>query len=147
MIGVIGAASAGPVALREAQKAGALIAEAGAVLVCGGLGGVMKAACKGVKSAGGITIGILPGANASAANEYVDFVILTAMNHARNVIITNTAEAFIAIDGSYGTLSEIAFALKYGKPVAGINTHEVKGVIKVKDAKTAVKTVMALIKK
>jgi uncharacterized protein (TIGR00725 family) len=101
------------------------LAEAGAVLVCGGRGGVMEAACRGAKSANGLTIGILPGKSWSEANPYVDIPIVTGIGEARNAIITRTAQAVIAIGGSYGTLSEIAFALSFGTPVVGLGTWEV----------------------
>jgi len=88
------------------------------------MGGVMKAACRGAKSAGGLTIGILPGTNASEANPYVDIPIVTGLRCARNVIIARTAQAVIAVGGKYGTLSEIAFTLNFGKPVVGLGTWE-----------------------
>lgn len=100
-----------------AREVGRLIAKAGAILVCGGRGGVMEAACLGAVEEKGLTIGILPSADIREANPYVRIPIATGMGMGRNVIIAQTAQAFIAVDGQYGTLSEIAFALQLGKPV------------------------------
>lgn len=105
-----------------AEAVGRALADRGAVLVCGGLGGIMEAACRGAKSAGGLTIGILPGDDRRSANHYVDVPIVTGMGHARNVIVAKTAQAVIAIDGGYGTLSEIALALQNGIRVIGLGT-------------------------
>ena len=104
------------------------IASRGHILVCGGMGGVMEAACRGAKSVGGITVGILPGKSKDNANPYVDVPIITAMNHARNAIIVRTADAVIAIDGKYGTLSEIALAKAMDKPVVGLKTWDIMGI-------------------
>jgi len=117
VIGVIGAADASPGGLEKAYQVGRLIAQGGAVLACGGLGGAMEAASRGCFDAGGEVIGILPGDNAAAANPYITHPIVTAMGHARNVILVQTAAALIAIEGGYGTLSEIAIARKLGKPL------------------------------
>jgi len=94
----------------------------GAILVCGGLGGVMEAACKGAQSEGGVTIGILPGESRQAANPYVQIPIVTGIGYARNVAVVKSAQAVIAIGGNYGTLSEISHALQSGIPVIGLNT-------------------------
>ena len=123
IIGVIGANQPSNVTYRLAQEVGRKIAERGGVVVCGGLGGVMEAACKGAKEAGGLTIGILPGEEAKTANPYVDIPIVTGIGYARNIILVRTAESIIAMDGSYGTLSEIAHALQMGKPVIGIRSQ------------------------
>lgn len=117
MIGVIGASCASDSALEVARKVGECIANAGAVLVCGGLGGVMQAAAQGCFEAGGEVIGVLPGSDAQDANRFVTHAIPTNMGHARNTIIAHTAGVLIAIDGEYGTLSEAAIALKLGKRV------------------------------
>lgn len=130
MIGVIGAAEATAQESKTAEEVGREIAKQNGVLVCGGLGGVMEAACRGAKSEGGLTIGIIPGFSASDANSYVDIPIVTGMSHARNVIVVRSSSAVIAIGGSYGTLTEIALALKLGTPVIGINTWEVSSDIK-----------------
>jgi uncharacterized protein (TIGR00725 family) len=105
-----------------AEAVGRAIATAGAILVCGGLGGVMAAACRGARAAGGATIGILPGPDTSAANSDVQIPIATGMGEARNVIIVRTADAVIAVGGEYGTLSEIALARKAGRVVVGLRT-------------------------
>ena len=107
-----------------AEQVGRELALRGVTIVCGGLGGVMFAACKGAKSAGGTTIGILPGDNPLAGNEYVDIPILTGMGYARNVIVAKTGMAVIAVGGAYGTLSEIGHALGEDIPVIGLETWE-----------------------
>ncbi len=116
-IGVIGASLASPEGLQMAEEVGRLVAEAGAVLVCGGLGGVMEAASRGCSDAGGDVVGILPGATPDEANRHVTLAVPTNMGHARNVIIAHTADVLIAVEGEYGTLSEAAISLKLGKKV------------------------------
>jgi uncharacterized protein (TIGR00725 family) len=125
IIGVIGSALAKGKPYDEAVEVGRLLAEKGAVVLTGGLGGVMEAACKGARDAGGQTIGILPGFNTRDANQYVDIPIITGLNHARNIIVVRSSDALIAVGGEYGTLSEIAFALKLGKPVISLGSWEV----------------------
>src|SRR5512137_2310672 len=125
-IAVIGAVDADPHEMAAAAAAGALIAKHGAVLVCGGLGGVMEAACRGAKEVGGTTVGILPGTE--EGNPYLDIIIRTGLGHARNILVVLSADAVIAVGGGYGTLSEIAFALRTGRPVYGINTWDIEGV-------------------
>ena len=105
-----------------AEEVGRELARRGAVLICGGLAGVMTAACKGASEEGGITIGILPGDNRQTANPYVQIPIATGTGYARNIAVVKSAQAVIAIDGSYGTLTEIAYALQSGIPVIGLNT-------------------------
>jgi uncharacterized protein (TIGR00725 family) len=145
MIGVIGAAEATAQESKTAEEVGREIAKHNGVLVCGGLGGVMEAACRGAKSEGGLTIGIIPGFSASDANSYVDIPVVTGMSHARNVIVVRSSSAVIAIGGSYGTLTEIALALKLGTPVIGINTWEVSSDIKkAADPKEAVDLAFSL---
>ena len=121
-IGVIGGGEVSPQIATIAEEVGREIARQGAVLVCGGLGGVMEAACKGAADAGGLTIGILPGDNRLAANPYVQIPVVTGLGYARNVAVVKSAQAIIAIDGSYGTLTEIGHALQNGIPVIGLNT-------------------------
>ncbi len=121
-IAVCGAGVADALSYEQALQAGRLLAAAGAILLCGGLGGVMEAACRGAHEAGGLTVGILPGAQAGAANPYVDLPICTGMGQARNIILVLSADAMIAIAGEAGTLSEIALALKAGRPVIGLGT-------------------------
>jgi len=122
IIAVIGGEQPSSEEARLAEEVGHELARRGAILVCGGLGGVMKAACRGASSEGGITIGILPGNNPKAANPHVQIPIVTGMGYARNVIVVSSAQAVIAVDGSYGTLSEIAHALQNNIPVIGLNT-------------------------
>lgn len=117
IIGVIGASQPSSEGLRVAEAVGREIASRGALLVCGGLGGVMEAAAKGAVEAGGDVIGILPGPDKLSANPYVTIILPTNMGHARNVIIAHTADALIAVEGEYGTLSEAAIACKLCKPV------------------------------
>jgi uncharacterized protein (TIGR00725 family) len=105
-----------------AFEVGRLLAERNAVVITGGLGGVMESACRGAKAEDGLTIGIIPSSDRSAANEFVDIVIPTGLGEARNMLLVNTAQVVIAIGGEYGTLSEVALALKIGKPVVGIDT-------------------------
>jgi uncharacterized protein (TIGR00725 family) len=124
-IAVVGGNSALPDARSTAEEVGREIARHGHVLVCGGRGGVMEAACRGARAEGGHTIGILPGRDAADANEHVEFVITTNMGFARNVLVVLSASAVIAIDGSYGTLSEIAMALNHGRPVVGLGTWRI----------------------
>ncbi len=109
-----------PGATPKASAARSLFADI--PLICGGRGGVMEAACKGARDAGGHTIGVLPGEDASRANQHVEFPIVTGIGRARNVIVVLTADAVIAVDGSHGTLSEIAYAIQFGKPLVGLNT-------------------------
>jgi uncharacterized protein (TIGR00725 family) len=122
IIGVIGGGQVGPETLRTARALGAAIAAAGATLVCGGLGGVMAAACQGAKEAGGRTIGVLPGLDVDDANEWVDVPIATGLGDVRNVVIVRTADACIAVDGRFGTLTELSYALLHKKPVVGLGT-------------------------
>jgi uncharacterized protein (TIGR00725 family) len=122
-----GRADAQTVAL--AESIGREIAVRGARLVCGGLEGVMAAACRGAKSAGGLTIGILPGRRTIEANEWVDIPIATGLAEGRNLLIVYTADGVIALPGESGTLSEIAFSLKIGKPVVDCGGWEIEGMI------------------
>jgi uncharacterized protein (TIGR00725 family) len=124
MIAVIGAASCSRGEAAAAQEVGRVLAQGGATLLCGGRGGVMQAACRGARSAGGLTVGILPGDDPAEANPYVDVVISTGLGEARNAIVARAARAVVAIGGQYGTLSEIAFALKHGVPVVGLGTWQ-----------------------
>ena len=121
-IAVIGGRQCSAQEAELAEAVGRELARRGAILVCGGLGGVMEAACKGASSEGGVTIGILPGDNYQAANPYVQIPIVTGMGYARNIAVVKSAQAVIAIGGNYGTLSEISHALQSGIPVIGLNT-------------------------
>jgi uncharacterized protein (TIGR00725 family) len=108
----------------RAEKVGRAVAEAGAVLVCGGLDGVMEAACRGAHDVGGLTVGILPGRHRAGANPHVDIAIPTGLGEARNALVVRAADAVVAVAGEYGTLSEMALALKAGIPVIGLDTWE-----------------------
>jgi uncharacterized protein (TIGR00725 family) len=124
--------------LAVAEAVGAELASRGAVVVTGGLGGVMEAACRGARSAGGTTLGILPGGDRTAANAFVSVAVATGLGELRNGLVVRCADAVVAIAGGYGTLSEIALALKAGKPVVGIGTWEIDGVRAAADASEAV---------
>lgn len=124
-IGVIGSAEPNEKLNKLAEEVGIEIAKKDCFVVCGGLGGVMEAACKGAKSIGGTTIGILPGEDKKQANNYVDINIVTGMGYSRNMVVVLSSDAVIAIGGSYGTLSEISYALKFNIPLIGINTWDV----------------------
>ncbi len=137
-IAVIGGHICSPEIAKIAEQVGQEIARMGATLICGGLSGVMQAACKGAKSAGGRTIGILPGHDKKEANPYVDIPIVTGLGYMRNNLVVKNADMVIAIDGKEGTLSEIAFALQMKKPILGVNTWDIPGIIKVKDAQQAI---------
>jgi uncharacterized protein (TIGR00725 family) len=123
-IAVVGASAATPSEHALGEQVGRLIAERGAVLVCGGLGGLMEAAAGGCAAAGGTSIGILPTGDRAEANPYLTVAVATGMGEARNAIVVRTADAVVAIGGEFGTLSEIALALKMGKPVIGLGTWE-----------------------
>jgi hypothetical protein len=123
-VAVVGASAGTPSELALGETVGRLLAERGAVLVCGGMGGVMEAAAGGAMNAGGTTVGILPTASRLDANPYLTIAVATGMGEARNAIVVRTADVVIAVHGEYGTLSEIALALKMGKPVVGLGTWE-----------------------
>ena len=147
-IGVIGAGECSAKDYKIAYEVGREIANAGAVLVCGGLGGIMEGTCKGAKENKGVTVGILPGDSKKDANPYVDISIVTSLSHARNNLVVRSSDVIIAIKGGYGTLSEIAIALKIGKKVIGIDTWDVsEEIIQATDAKDAVRKVLAVAKK
>jgi uncharacterized protein (TIGR00725 family) len=152
MISVIGGETCGPDAIPIAEAVGREIAQRGATLVCGGRSGVMEAACRGAASEGGHTIGIMPGRDReeSPPNQYVEFPIFTGMGFARNVMVVLSGDAIIAIDGSYGTLSEISYALIHGVPVVGIDTWDFNyrgfddgGITRVNDPAEAVDVAIA----
>jgi len=126
-IAVAGGAQASPHEYETARAVGRLIAENGAVLLCGGLGGVMEAACRGAQEQGGTTVGIISGTG--DGNPYLGIVVRTGLGHGRNVLVAQSGDALIAVGGSYGTLSEIAIALKTGCPVFGLATWEIEGVV------------------
>ena len=127
MVAVIGGDSPPAEALPVAEAVGRELAERGHTVICGGRGGVMEAACRGAREAGGHTIGVLPGPDRGDMNPHVEFPIVTNLGAARNAVIVLSADALIAVDGSYGTLSEIALALVHGKPVIGLDTWRISG--------------------
>ena len=151
-VAVVGASSAGAALEATAEEVGAALASAGAVVVCGGLGGVMEAACRGAKAAGGLTVGFLPGTDPSEANAWVDVVVPTGMGEARNILVVRSAEVVVAVGGEYGTLSEIALALRAGIPVIGLGTWSLvrgdgqadAGIVTAADAPTAVSKALRL---
>jgi uncharacterized protein (TIGR00725 family) len=145
LIAVIGENDPPPALVRLAEEVGEEIAAAGAVLVCGGLGGAMEAACRGAQRRGGVTIGLLPGTRAEDANPYVTYPIPTGLGHARNILVARSARAVIAVGGKFGTLSEIAFAKIGDIPVVGLATWELSReglgedpILRARDAKEAV---------
>jgi uncharacterized protein (TIGR00725 family) len=140
-IAVIGNGDA-PAGEREAaEETGRLLAAKGAVLVCGGLGGVMEAACRGARDAGGTTVGILPGTD--GGNPHLSVTIRTGLGIARNALVVLSADAVIAIGGKYGTLSEIAIALKSGRPVFGVGSWDIGGVVPCSSPEEAVERAAA----
>jgi uncharacterized protein (TIGR00725 family) len=128
-ISVVGAGDADPSLFDLAYQVGRLVAQAGCVLVCGGLGGVMAGACRGAREHGGKTVGVLPGPSPAAANPWAEVVLATGLGHARNVVVVQSGDAVLALPGSWGTLSEISLALKNGRPVVGLRAwREIEGV-------------------
>jgi uncharacterized protein (TIGR00725 family) len=136
-VAVVGSGEATAAELALAEEVGAQLADLGAAVVTGGLGGVMEAACRGAKSRRGLTIGLLPGLDRSEANGWVDVAIATGLGELRNGLVVRAADALVAIGGGAGTLSEIGFALKLGRPVIGLGTFEADGVTQVASAAEA----------
>jgi uncharacterized protein (TIGR00725 family) len=154
IIAVIGDSSCSTEEAKLAENVGELLAQQGAIIVCGGLGGVMEAVCRGAKLKGGLAVGILPGENSSMANPWIDIPVVTGIGEARNVAVVKSAQAVIAIGGGYGTLSEIAYALKSNIPVVGLNTwslsrneREDDSIIRVQSATEAVGKAISLAKR
>ncbi len=145
IIAVIGSSSCGERISSLAEKVGRLVAERGFILLTGGYGGVMESASKGAKSAQGLTLGIIPSRNKLEANPYVDIAIATGIDIARNFIIAATADGLIAVDGAYGTLSEIAFALQLKKPVVALESWGIPGVVEVHTPQEALDKLTELI--
>ncbi len=153
IIAVIGNSSCSAEEAELAETVGGLLAQRGDTVICGGLGGVMEAVCRGAKSKGGLTIGVLPGEDPSLANPWVSIPVVTGIGEARNVAVVKSAQAVIAIGGGYGTLSEIAHALKSGIPVIGLHTwslsrngREDNSIIKAYSASEAVEKAVSLAK-
>ncbi len=146
LIAIVGGREASPELLEQATQVGRLIARSGFGLVCGGMGGIMETAAKGCKEEGGLTVAILMQDDPQYANPYMDVVIPTGLGIARNLLVVRSGEAVIAIDGKYGTLSEIAYALQINKPVIGIKTWDVsEAIIKVNSAEEAIKEVLKVL--
>lgn len=143
----MGPAEASASELEAASVVGRDVAAAGAVLVCGGLGGVMAAACRGAVEAGGLTVGLLPGSERGAANPWVRVAIPTGIGELRNGLVVRAADALVAVGGSWGTLSEIALAVRTGKPVVGVGTWDVgrDGIVREDDPARAVARALALL--
>lgn len=142
-VAVIGGGEAAPDAAALAHEVGRELARRSAVVICGGLGGVMEAAARGVQEAGGVCIGILPDPDRGRANPYLTYAIPTNLGHARNMVIVHAADAVIAVDGSYGTISEAAIALKLGKPVVALHAGwELAGLRRAQTAAQAVGLVL-----
>ncbi len=144
-VAVIGAGDAGSAELAAAEEVGAGLASAGYIVLSGGLGGVMEAASRGARSELGSTIGILPGDDPGDANGWVELAIPTGMGEARNALVIAAAQACVAVGGGYGTLSEIAIALRSGKPTVGLGTWDVHGVEQVSTPTEAVERIQALL--
>jgi len=119
------------------------VASKGSLIICGGLGGVMEAAARGAKEAGGLTVGILPGSDYQEANPYIDLPISTGLGHARNALVAMNSDVLIAIGGEYGTLSEIAFGRLYGKKIISLDSWEIPGVIQAKTPEEACELALA----
>ncbi len=143
-VAVVGPGEASAEELGAAERIGRGIAEAGAVLVCGGLGGVMAAACRGASEAGGITVGILPGHDRGAANEWVRVAVPTGLGELRNGLVVRSGDVVVAVGGSYGTLSEVSLALKTGVPVVGLDTWDLDGIHEVSSPEEALALAVGL---
>jgi uncharacterized protein (TIGR00725 family) len=141
-IGLVGGSAPSPKHLLVAEAMGRLIAENGFVLVNGGLKGVMEASARGAKAAGGWVIGILPGRSAQEANRFTDIAIPTGLGYLRNALVVLNSDVLVAIDGSYGTLSEIAYTQIYGKKIFGIETWDIPGVIAVETPQAAMQRII-----
>ena len=146
-VSVIGAGTCGSETYELAKNLGRKLAEHGVTVVCGGLGGVMRAACEGAKSRGGLTIGILPGPDIRAANEFVDIPIATELSHMRNHLVVLNGDAAVAVEGEAGTLSELALAMKSGKKVVALGRwKDLPGVLPAHDVDQAVSLVLGVLR-
>jgi uncharacterized protein (TIGR00725 family) len=143
-VAVVGPGEASAKEIAQAEAVGELLAGRGAVVVCGGLGGVMEAVSRGAANAGGTVLGMLPGRDRAEANAHVTVAVATGMGEMRNTLVVRAADAVIAIGGAYGTLSEIAFALRTGVPVVGTGTWELDDVIDAPDPRAAVELALEL---
>ena len=140
---VVGVVGPGDAESDVAFEVGRLLGSRGAVVVTGGLGGVMASASRGASAAGGVVVGLLPGLDRAAANEWVSVAVPTGLGELRNGLVVRASDALIAVGGGYGTLSEIALALKAGKRVVGLGTWEIEGVVAALDPAAAVEAVLA----
>lgn len=154
IVSIVGESQASAKVYAEAEELGRLLAKAGFKIICGGLAGVMEAAARGAKSAGGTTIGILPGYNPQEANPYIDIAIASGIGYARNIAVALSGDVVIAVGGRYGTLSEIAYALHFNRPVIALNSWGLlkdgkkdNEIIPVKTPEEAVKKALAILKK
>jgi uncharacterized protein (TIGR00725 family) len=145
-IAVIGGHNCSKQVEELAHNLGKNIAKVGYNLVCGGLGGVMEAVSRGCKEEGGLTIGILPGEDKKSANPFIDIVIPTGLGYTRNTLVVQTGDVVLALPGEYGTLSEIAFALVLKKPVIGIGSWDIPGVIQVKTVTQAMEKLAEILR-
>lgn len=144
-VAVVGPGEASPDELHAAEEIGAGLAAAGAVVVTGGLGGVMEAACRGARSRRGRTVGILPGEDRETANGWVEVAIATGLGELRNGLVVRAADALVAVGGGHGTLSEVALALRLGRPVVGLGTWDVHGIEHVSTPEEALARIAALL--
>jgi uncharacterized protein (TIGR00725 family) len=146
-IGVVGPGEASSQELSLAEEVGAGLASLGAVVVTGGLGGVMEAACRGARSRRGRTLGILPGTDRDAANGWVEIAVATGLGELRNGLVVRASDALVAVGGGHGTLSEVALALKLGRPVVGLGTWAVHGVNEVSTAAQAIELIARILER
>jgi uncharacterized protein (TIGR00725 family) len=146
-VSVIGGSRSNAKVERLANKIGEIIAKYECITVCGGLGGVMMAVSKGAQSAGGLTIGLLPGNKKEDANPYIDIALPTTIGYARNAMVACSADVIVALPGSFGTQSEICYGLVYGRPVIDLGNWKIPGMIKVKDINDFDKKLKAMVKK
>ena len=145
-VAVVGPGTAEPEEERDAETIGRALATGGAVVVCGGLGGVMAAACRGAHEAGGVTLGLLPGSERSAGNPWLSVAVPTGMGELRNGLVVRAADVVVAVGGGFGTLSEIALALKLGRPVVGLGTWDIAApVARVHDAEAAARAALEVV--
>ena len=141
----MGPGSATPEQESWAEAIGRALGSAGGTVVCGGLGGVMAAACRGARAGGGMTVGLLPGLDRAEGNRWLDVAVPTGLGEARNVLVVRAADVVVAVGGEHGTLSEIAFALKTGKPVVGLHSWGIDGMHEVDSPEAAVAAALSLV--
>jgi uncharacterized protein (TIGR00725 family) len=145
-VAVVGAGDADAAQERDAEVVGGELAAAGAIVVCGGLGGVMAAACRGAREAGGVTVGLLPGSDRTAGNPWLTVAVATGMGELRNGLVARACDGMIAVGGGFGTLSEIALALKLGRPVVGVGTWDIAATVaRIDDPRAAARRVLELV--